>query len=320
MKRTVYLDFADFGFNFSKTNNYFYRLLSQRFDIQLCDQPDFLIYNDYGHSHRLHNGIKIYYTHESTRPNFNECDFAFTTHYIDDPRHVRLPYYAVIHPDVDLLIKQPGEAERLLAAKSKFCAFVVSSHNPRKNRNRLEFFQKLSKYKRVDSGGRFMNNIGGPLPGWSEGKVKWLRDYKFNIAFENESIQGYTTEKIVHPMLARCLPVYWGNPRITEEFNAASFLNWHEYGSDESLIEKIIELDGNDEAYLRCAAEPYLPNNQPTVWFDRQRLLDQFERIFASEGPSITQQRRKRRLISLGRWVLVKRYHYRPPIGTMGGI
>lgn len=307
MKRVIQIDFADFGRGYPKQDNFFYHLLSERFDVRLCDQPDFLIYSEFGDSHRLHDGFKIFYTQESTLPDFRECDFAFTTHHLDDPRNVRLPYYVFRFPSPELLLKRNEQPEQILAAKTKFCSFVVSNHNPRKNQNRVTFFEKLSKYKRVDSGGRFMNNIGGPIPGWDVEKVAWLRDYKFNIAFENASIPGYTTEKIVHAMQARCLPIYWGDPRVNEEFNAASFLNRADFESDEALIEKIIELDRDDAAYLKYAAQPFFPNDRPTIWYDRQRLLDQFERIFDSQGLSVTAQRNKRRLISLGRWTWVKR-------------
>ncbi len=309
MKRKIQLDFADFHRNFPKQDNYFYHLLSQRFTIELCDQPDFLIYSEFGDSHRLQNCIKIFYTQESTLPNFNECDYAFTSHYLDDARHVRLPYYAVLYPSPEAVIKQSGEAEAVLAAKTKFCSFMVSNHHPKKNRNRLDFFLKLSRYKKVDSGGRFMNNIGGPVPGWWEGKVQWLRAYKFHIAFENASINGYTTEKIYQAMIARALPIYWGNPRIEEEFNPGAFLNYRDYSGDEELIEKIIQLDTDDAAYLQYARQPYLPGNQPTPWFDQQRLLDQFERIFATTEPSVTEQRRRHRVFSFGRWVLARRHH-----------
>ena len=43
----------------------------------------------------------------------------------------------------------------------KFCNFVASNGNC-KERN--DFVTELSKYKKVDSGGRWMNNIGYAVP------------------------------------------------------------------------------------------------------------------------------------------------------------
>lgn len=308
MKRVVNLDFCDFARNFRKTEHFLHRLLSERFEVHLCDQPDFLIYSDFGHAHRLHNGVKIFFTGESTRPDFRECDYAFTPRTLDDPRHVRLPFY-VVYGAAESLVKAPDEAEKILAAKTKFCAFIVSNHHPRKNRNRLRFFQKLSRYKPVDSGGRLLNNIGGPIPGASAGKIAFLRAYKFNIAFENAAIPGYATEKIFEPMVARCLPIYWGNPRIHEEFNPRSFLNRADFPNDEAIIERIIELDRDDAKYLDYARQPYFHDNRPNEFFSRERLLDQFERIFTTPITPVSERRRRGRVFSFGRWILAKRYH-----------
>ncbi len=36
----IRLDFCDFWPGFQKTNNFFYNLLRERFDVEICDQPD----------------------------------------------------------------------------------------------------------------------------------------------------------------------------------------------------------------------------------------------------------------------------------------
>ena len=309
MKRTIRIDFCDFWRWMDKHDNYFYTLLSERFNVQICDQPDFLIYANAGDVHRLHNCVKIYYTHEPIPADFRECDHAFTSFYSDNPRHMRLPYYSVLYETADALIRGEESPEKLLALKTGFCSFMVSGFSPRRNRNRLEIFEKLSNYKRVDSGGRFKNNIGGPLPGGYPAKIEWMRKYKFHIAFENASLPGYTTEKLPQAMMARTLPIYWGSPRVGEEFNSTSFVNAADFPDLDALVEKVIELDKDDAKYLEYASQPYLPNNKPTEWFDRSRLLDQFERIFDAKGPSVSEQSRRNRKFSFGRWLMVKRYH-----------
>jgi hypothetical protein len=210
------------------------------------------------------------------------------------------------------IIKRNDNAGAILAAKTKFCSFVVSGYNPGKNQNRVTFFQKLSKYKKVDSGGRKLNNIGGPIPGGPDGKIEFLRAYKFNIAYENRSLPGYTTEKIFEPMLARCLPIYWGNPLINEEFNPRSFVNRADFPSDEALIEKIIELDNDDNKYLEYLRQPYFYNDQPNLHFSRERILDFFERIFTQKITPVTQRGRKSFSLGrlFGRWKLAKRHHW----------
>jgi len=59
---------------------------------------------------------------------------------------------------------------------------------------------------------RAFNNIGYQIPGGPLGKIQFLKQYKFNIAFENASLPGYTTEKVRRGDAARCLPIYWAIP------------------------------------------------------------------------------------------------------------
>jgi hypothetical protein len=299
----VRLDFCDFQPGFLKTNNFFYHRLRERFDVEICDQPDFLIFGDLGqHVHRVHNCVKIFFCAEDFRPDFSLYDYAFTCHQTDDPRNLRLPGYVLYFPP-HLLQKDNDNPEKILAAKTKFCCFLTRYAN-RKTRLRVDFFHKLCQYKKVDSGGGALNNIGYRVPEGGEPKLEFLRPYKFNIAFENASIPGYTTEKIVQAMRARCVPIYWGNPGVAAEFNPKSFLNYFDFPSEEALIEKIIELDQDDAKYLECLRQPYFHNNQPNEFFSHERLLNQFEKIFTTP---ITPVSARRHPLQIGRWIVVRK-------------
>jgi len=301
MKMKIRLDFCDFWPGFPKTDNFFYQLLRERFDVQICDRPDFLIYADPGqHIHRVHNCVKIYVAIEVFLPNFRWCDYAFTCHYLDDPRHLRLPYYAWGPPPAGAGTEQ--EIAQVMASKTRFCGFVVTNAKKKKTHKRVEFFHRLSKYKKVDSGGAAFNNIGRVLPRGLNHKLEFLRPCKFNIAFENGSTPGYTTEKITDAMRAGCVPIYWGNPRIAEEFNPKSFLNYFDLPSEEALIEKIIELDRDDAKYLEYLRQPYFHNNQPNEFFSHERLLNFFEKIFTTP---ITPVSARRYPLQIDRWIPV---------------
>ena len=307
--RKIRIDFCDSPHsNSSKRENFLFKLLSERFDVDLCDQPDFLIYGTQGFVHRLHSGVRIFFSGESDIPNFDECDYSIASAKVDDPRHLELPHY-VIYGDPQEIIKKQDDPAKILAGKKKFCSFVIGAYNRRKNGNRVDFFHRLSKYKTVDSGGRLFNNISGAISGGSRGKIDFLQQYKFNIAFENRSLAGYTTEKIFEPMVARCLPIYWGNPLINEEFNPRSFLNLADFPNEDALIEKIIELDNDDAKYLEYLRQPYFHDDKPNLFFDRQRILDFFEQIFSRKITPVAQ--RKQRPI-FGRWMAVKRNHWHP--------
>lgn len=316
MKPKVNIDFCDFHPGFPKTDNFYYHLLCERFDVRICDQPDFLLFGPYGHEHRLHSGVRIFVSVEPGLPDFKVCDYSVTCRTLEDPRHLHLPAYVPFCPPGELT-KRSDNPEQILATKTRFCSFVVSNYHPGRNRHRVEIFHKLSRYKRVDSGGRAFNNIGGPLPEGRAHKIAFLRTCKFNIAYENRSRPGYTTEKICDAMAARALPVYWGDPLITEQFNPRSFLNRADFASDEALIERIIELDRDDAKYLQYLREPYFGNDAPNRFFDRARLLAFFDHIFTTPIQPVA---RRRRLMSFGRWVSLKRHrppsvHWPPPGG-----
>jgi hypothetical protein len=113
-------------------------------------------------------------------------------------------------------------------------------------------------------------------------------------------------------MVARCLPIYWGDPTINEQFNPRSFLNRADFPSDEALIGKIIELDNDDAKYLEYLRQPYFHNDRPNQFFNRQRVLDFFEKIFSQRITPVAQAGRKTFPLGriFGRWKLVKRHHW----------
>src|SRR5437879_9856632 len=101
-------------------------------------------------------------------------------------------------------------------------------------------------------------------------------------------------------MRARCVPIYWGNPRVHEEFNPRSFLNYFDFPNQDALVERILELDRDDAKFLEALRQPYFHGDQPNEWFSSKRLLDFFERIFTE---TITPVARQRRFFQIGRWI-----------------
>ncbi|MDP4272627.1 MAG: glycosyltransferase family 10 [Bacteroidota bacterium] len=268
------INFVDFWPDFDATSNFFLDLLKTRFDLEISDSPDFIIYSVFGTTFRNYHCTRIFYTGENIRPNFDECDFALSFDFIEHPRHFRLPLYVLYLKDPKQLVKEDTfNPEKILQEKSKFCNFIYSNGSAQE---RIDFFEKLSKYKKVDSGGRVRNNLGC----FVLDKLDFIKDYKFTIAFENSSYPGYTTEKLVHPMLVHSLPIYWGNPRVDEDFNPKSFLNYFSFDSDEELIARIIGLDRNDELYCRYLREPYYYHNEPNKYVKPEYVLGFFEKIF----------------------------------------
>ena len=134
--------------------------------------------------------------------------------------------------------------------KTRFCNFVASNSRLGTTQVRENFVRQLMVHRRVDCPGRVFNNTP-PLPPNVAGsnawlaKLEFLSSYRFTIAFENTSADGYITEKIVHPLIAGSIPVYWGSPDVAERYNPAAFVNCHDFGSFEEVIERILEIDAD---------------------------------------------------------------------------
>ena len=255
MRKTIKIDFSDFWGGFDKTNNYFYNLLKEEFDVQISSQPDFLFFSVFGNSHQNYKCKKIFYTGENVDPPLGYCHWSFSFDYLDDHRNYRLPHYLLYDGYYELTREKKIEDWMV---NRKFCNFVASNPNCQE---RNQFVEQLSKYKKVDSGGRWMNNIGFAV----SNKRDFQSNYKFSIAFENNAYRpqhpGYTTEKIMEPMTVNSIPIYWGNPLIHQEFNTKSFINFYDYGSLDKMIEYIIDLDRNNDKYLEMLKTTWLVDN-----------------------------------------------------------
>lgn len=252
MKKNIKIRFVDFYKGFDDRNNEFVEVLSKKYKVVFSDDPDYIIYSCFGYEHLKYNCIRIFYTGECTTPNFNECDYAIGFDRMEfGDRYVRIPLYMLFQYKKDYL----GLMDRGvftaddLKKKESFCSFVYS--NCFAQDKRTEFFERLSQYKKVNSGGRYRNNIGGAVVD----KLAFQAKHKFSIAFENTVYDGYATEKLVEAFAARTIPIYYGDPRIAEDFNSGAFINCHDYGSFEEVIARIKEIDCNDVLYLSILNE-----------------------------------------------------------------
>lgn len=231
---------------------------------------DIHIFGPFGESWKKIEGPKVHYTGENTEPIVDGSvilNIGFKN--IDSPLYFRLPLWML---EIDWFnvgnrnlaeIKNPlpiplESCTTVQASKrTKFCAFIVS--NP-KNLIRNEAFHALNKYKPVDSGGKLYNTIGDTLfagLGGGGGELKkheFLKDYKFCLCYENESSDGYVTEKLLHAKAAGCIPIYWGASDVSKDFAPEGFINLT--GCPEDLVARVKEIDESDELYQQMASVP----------------------------------------------------------------
>jgi alpha(1,3/1,4) fucosyltransferase len=277
--------FVDFWEGFNPDDNFFLIFLKNFFEVEVSKNPDFCIFSNYGYENlRFNSCIKIQFVGENVVPDFNLADYAMGFHhlYFDD-RYFRLPLYYVYgaHFIPEGLQKirtiEPLAPEKLL--NRKFCNFVYSNASTADPIRRL-FFEQLSRYKKVDAGGKYLNNIGYQI----SKKLDFIKDYKFTIAFENSVCEGYTTEKIFEPMVAKSMPIYYGNPLVNIDFNPESFIWMRNEQQMKSVVEEIIRLDLDDNAYLEKMSKPYLTKEQ--LSYNWELELEHFLKNIITKGPN----------------------------------
>lgn len=263
---------------------YILSILKKHYEVELSDTPDYLFYNESQLEHINYSCIKIFYTGENMYPDFNLCDYALAFNYIQfGDRYTRLPIYLVstFYREKELaMIKTlnpkasndasndsiPQITKEDLSQKDGFCSFVYSNYLA--STERKDFYDALSMYKKVNSGGAYLNNVGGRV----DNKLAFEMRHKFSIAFENSSNDGYTTEKLPNALSAQTIPIYWGNPLIGKEFNTKRFINCHDFKDFDAVVERIKEIDSNDDLYLQIINEPVYAEG-----YDTKKVEKDFE-------------------------------------------
>lgn len=258
---------------------------------QIEDTPDitkadYLLYSLFSQDHWFapDHVIKIFYTGENVTPDFNACDYAIGFDWLDfGDRYFRFPLY-YLYKDICELMET--KHHRPITEKSDFCSITVSNTN--RNPIFQELFEKLSIYKKVDSGGGWRNNIGGLV----EDKFSFDSSHKFSIVCENSSSPGYTTEKLIQAFAANCIPIYWGDSAIDKVFNKKAFINVMDYDSVEDVVERVKEIDRNDSLYVAMQKEPALVDERYKKDYQTKELSNFLSKIFNS--PSDKAMRRNR--------------------------
>lgn len=250
--------------------------MERHFSVKVDEKPDYLFYSVYGNNHlNYDDAIKILYTGENLVPDFNLCDYALGFHHLNfDDRYMRFPLFAYYQWHYEKILK--GEERKgIISAdiknlsKRKFCNFIYSN-NVNSDPVRDAFFYALGKYKKIDSGGRHLNNIGGPV----EDKLQFIKDYKFTIAFENSSVPGYTTEKLLEPILMNSLPVYFGNPLVEKDFVLDSFIRVEGERDFDRAIKEIVSLDNDDGKYIHMLnSNKFQLDNTQEIWEQKLKMF-----------------------------------------------
>lgn len=213
-----------------KDEDFITPILDKHFDVEITpNNPDIVFHSIFGRTKmsEQYKRKKILFLGENWRPSQFNTDFSIS---FDKPSdtNFRLPLWQAF------LLKWPHLQDRLFNRQQHlefkhFCAFVVS--NP-SNMLRNNHYDIMSQYKKVNAYGKVRtNNL--QLQQYSKGKY-WRQAFddffmsnphKFIMSYENSSYPYYCTEKILNAFLVGSIPVYWGDPKVQEDWNSNAFIN-----------------------------------------------------------------------------------------------
>ena len=226
------------------------------------NNPDYLIYNVAGCDFldsKYNNSIKIAFFTENQLPDFSKADYCIgNSHIIYLDRYFRMPVYFInrtnpINIEAIDLIRNKTLKNNI---RTKFCGAVISNAFITDG-FRLNFINELNKYKIVDMGGGYNNNVG-----IINDKIEFLSSYKFSIAMENTEGEGYLSEKIIESFLSGTIPIYYGDYMIDEHINPETYILIRGEKDIKNKIEYIKEIDNNDELYKKILGKKVLLNNE----------------------------------------------------------
>ena len=261
------------------------------------------------------NSVFIFFTYEVFEPDLNIFDYAFTwnfNHICGDRIIHNFPYMYDFRNEVIFTNDITRENARLILQDSpRFCNFIYS--HPCEVRDK--FFHILSEYKHIDSLGSHLNNSGVESTrknkDWLNLSINLKSGYKFSIAMENTPYNGYTTEKIVTSLQAHTIPIYLGDPAVAEFINPKAFINISDYSSLDEAIERVKEIDNNDELWLDMVTQPWQTEEQ------RAKTLEAVEEYNSMIRNIFIQDIKNAKRVPHGTWADLSRkyfYGYIPPL------
>ena len=233
-------------------------------------------------------------THYGNSPHVSQFDCILGVEDTHD-HYVKCPLYLLFlqsNPHILDQLKPPHETNTAPPPPPTAASAVVTAAH---GEERLRFLDRLEEHMPLFYGGKYKNNVGGPIPGhYNSPEMKeFYQRGKFAITMENSYRPYYITEKIVNGLRSGVVPVYWGTPNVSEFFNPKRFLQLKSDATEEditAIIERMKTM--TDEEYLSMIREPNMIRSMEDVIDEisesiRKRLtLLTFDVVYVSSSSS----------------------------------
>ncbi|MBQ2854133.1 MAG: hypothetical protein IJE81_01520 [Oscillospiraceae bacterium] len=265
MKR-VKIQFAGFWPGFDPEALFITKILRRHYHVEITDDADYVICSGFGFYDYLgHEQIRIFFSGENYIPDFNFVDYAFSLYpitFLD--RHCTVPGALLSSFDTMTRLQQKSRdyAPSILKEKPLF-ANMIASHESERNL-RGELVRLLSRYRRVEAAGSYLNNMpDGKTVKMDDGsKFALQKQCKFTLCCESLAHEGFVTEKLFDAFCADTIPVYYGSSTVSDIFNKDAYIDVRDYDSLEAVADRILELDSCEDQYLQMLRQPVFSDDK----------------------------------------------------------
>jgi hypothetical protein len=105
--------------------------------------------------------------------------------------------------------------------------------------------------------------------GWNE-KIKVISKYKFAICFENNAQEpGYISEKILHCLCARCIPIYFGSKGIENKIPTDAYIDWRNFKDLDSLKQFILNISEEQYNQYINSINNFMQSDEISFFYDK---------------------------------------------------
>lgn len=283
--------------------------------------------------------IRVFFGREAISPDLNLFDYAMTFDSTIRGERVFRPHTLLTFQNDlaygDLNFGQQMSHKEFISREHLF-DFIYRNSLCHPMRQRL-FFELSRKFHDVRSYGTYLKNsdVADLSLGdanyhgdWRSEKIAIQKHHKFSLAIENARFWGYTSEKILTAMMAGSIPIYWGNPRVEEEFNPKRFirLNGEDFGQ---LADTVSNLLDSPRELVEMVSQPAMTEKQlEDLARNETELLSWFSELFTQPVSELRRRPEgwfpdwyagmvgsayKRQMFSRARWASYLRAKISPP-------
>lgn len=180
-----------------------------------------------------------------------------------DKNYLYIPQYSMAIYE----LKRYSLQTHITKTNRKYCAYMYSHCC----KHREHIFKELNKYNHIDAIGMccsefdkhgkcIKSNINNRLiytndNTYLDEAIDKYSDYKFVLAVENTDSNGYITEKILLPILAGAIPIYWGTSYVKICIPQKAYIYINDYKSLHDCYNHINDINNNESLYNQYIQE-----------------------------------------------------------------